>query len=67
MIVAQAYLASALLKVSGTFLFLWSDFAIWDSLVFGSKYFILCVKGWLEATDSKYVLEKRLENSVFRL
>ena len=31
------------------------NFAIWDSLVFGSKYFILCVKGWLQATDTKYL------------
>ena len=43
------------------------NFAIWDSLVFGSIYFILCVKGWHEATDSKYVRKKRLENSVFCL
>ena len=43
---------------STTFLLLSSDFVFWDSLVFGSKYFILCVKGWLETTDSKYVLEK---------
>ena len=52
---------------STTFLLLSSDFVFWDSLVFGSKYSILCVKVYLQATDSKYVQKKRLENSVFCL